>query len=40
LAAIFFQRQDSGKWAPIAYFSQATNSAEAKYHSFEFVGCG
>lgn len=35
LAAILFQRQDSGKWAPIAYYSQTTNSAEVKYHSFE-----
>jgi len=35
LAAILFQIQDSGKWAPIAYYSQATNFAEVKYHSFE-----
>ncbi|XP_067212248.1 uncharacterized protein [Linepithema humile] len=35
LAAILFQRQNSGQWSPIAYYSQATNSAEAKYHSFE-----
>lgn len=35
LAAILFQKQESGKLAPIAYYSQATNSAEARYHSFE-----
>ncbi|KYM99939.1 hypothetical protein ALC62_09291 [Cyphomyrmex costatus] len=35
LAVILFQKQESGKLAPIAYYSQATNSAETKYHSFE-----
>lgn len=35
VAGILMQKQESGKWAPIAYYSQATNQAEAKYHSFE-----
>lgn len=35
LAAILFQKRESNPWAPIAYYSQATNSAESKYHSFE-----
>ena len=35
LAAILLQKQDSGQWAPISYFSQATNKAEAQYHSYE-----
>jgi len=28
-------KQNSGKWFPIAYFSQTTNKAEENYHSFE-----
>lgn len=35
IAAILMQRQTSGIWAPVAYYSQATNEAEKKYHSFE-----
>jgi len=35
LAAILLQKQPSGNWSAIAYYSQATNQAEAKYHSFE-----
>lgn len=33
--AIFLQKQSKNDWAPIAYFSQLTNNAEANYHSFE-----
>lgn len=35
LAAILLQKQDTGQWAPIAFYSQATNTAEQKFHSFE-----
>lgn len=35
IAAILLQRQDTSQWAPVAYFSQSTNAAESKYHSFE-----
>lgn len=35
IAGILFQKQKSGDWAPVAYFSQSTNKAEANYHSFE-----
>lgn len=35
LGAVLLQKQHKGAWAPVAYFSQATNQAEAKYHSFE-----
>jgi len=35
IAGILLQKQKSGQWAPIAFFSQATNNAESKYHSFE-----
>lgn len=35
IGAVLLQKQSDGKWAPIAYFSQATNAAETKYHSFE-----
>lgn len=35
VAAILFQKQETGKLMPVAYFSQATNLAESKYHSFE-----
>lgn len=29
------QKQESGKWAPIAFYSQSTNKAESCYHSLE-----
>lgn len=29
------QKQEDAKWAPVAFFSQATNQAESRYHSFE-----
>lgn len=29
------KKQVLGQWAPIAYFSQSTNKAESRYHSFE-----
>ena len=35
LAAILLQKQTNGLWAPVAYYSQVTNKAEANYHSFE-----
>lgn len=35
LATILLQKQNSGDWAPVAYFSQSTNKAEVNYHSFE-----
>jgi len=35
VAEILLQKQESNNWAPVAYSSQATNKAEAKYHSFE-----
>lgn len=35
LAAILLQKQNLGLWAPISYFSQATNKAEALFHSYE-----
>lgn len=35
IAAILFQKQESGQWTTVAYYSQAINSAEAKYYSFE-----
>lgn len=35
LAAILLQKQSKGQWAPVAYYSQSTNKAEANYHSFE-----
>jgi hypothetical protein len=35
IAAILLQRQENGQLAPIAYFSQANNSAETRYHSYE-----
>lgn len=35
LAAILLQKQNGGNLAPVAYFSQVTNQAESKYHSFE-----
>lgn len=35
VAGILLQKQDSGQWAPIAFYSQSTNKAESRYHSFE-----
>lgn len=35
VAGILLQKQNSGQWTPVAFFSQSTNKAEAKYHSFE-----
>lgn len=35
LGGILLQKQPSGNWSLIAYFSQATNKAEQNYHSFE-----
>lgn len=35
LAGILLQKQPEGIWAPIAFFSQATNKADESYHSFE-----
>jgi len=35
LAAILLQKQNTGQWAPTAYYSQSTNKAEANYHSYE-----
>jgi len=35
VAAILLQKQKSGLWGLVAYFSQVTNSAESRYHSFE-----
>lgn len=35
LAAILLQKQSSGSWGAVAYFSQTTNKAEVNYHSFE-----
>lgn len=29
------QRQDDGKFHPVAYYSKTVTDAEAKYHSFE-----
>lgn len=33
--AILLQKQSSGSWSPIAYFSQSTKEAETRYHSYE-----
>lgn len=35
LGGILLQKQSSGDWKPVAYFSQPTNQAERNYHSFE-----
>lgn len=35
LAAILLQKQSSDQWTPVAYYSQSTNDAEFRYHSFE-----
>lgn len=32
---ILLQKQKSGQWAPVAYFSKSTNKAETNYHSYE-----
>lgn len=32
---ILLQKQESGHWNPVAYYSQTTNGAERNYHSFE-----
>ena len=32
LAAILLQKQNSDLWATIAYYSQAMNAAESRYH--------
>lgn len=34
-AAILLQKQNTGGWAPLAFYSQSTNVAEQNYHSFE-----
>lgn len=33
--AIFLQKQDCGKFEPLASFSQRTTEAESKFHTFE-----
>lgn len=33
--AILLQKQESGRFAPIAYFSKATTEVERKYHSYK-----
>lgn len=35
VAGILFQKQKTGRWSPIAYYSQAINQTESRYHSFE-----
>lgn len=35
IAGILMQKQNTGIWAPMTYFSQTTNQSETKYHSFE-----
>lgn len=35
LGAMLLQKQRNGQWEVVAYFSQATNQAESRYHSFE-----
>ena len=35
LAGMILQRQNDGKFHPIAYYSRQTNGAEPKYHSYE-----
>jgi hypothetical protein len=32
---MLLQKQAESHWSPIAYFSQTTNQAESRYHSFE-----
>lgn len=33
--AVLMQRQDDGKFHPVAYYSKKTSEAESRYHSFE-----
>jgi len=33
--AMLLQKQNPGSWSAVAYFSQSTNQAESRYHSFE-----
>jgi len=35
IGAILFQRRNRKPWTVVAYFSQSTNNAESRYHSFE-----
>jgi len=35
LGAMLLQKQLNNKWSVISYFSQTTNQAESRYHSFE-----
>lgn len=35
LGAILLQKQKDNLWGPIAYYSQGTNSAESRYHSYK-----
>lgn len=35
LGVIILQKQSNHLWSPVAYFSQATNDAESRYHSYE-----
>lgn len=33
VARILLQKQKNGHWAPVVYYNQSTNEAEAKYHT-------
>lgn len=35
LGAMLLQKQQNRMWFPVAYYSQATNKAEARYHNFK-----
>jgi len=35
IGAVLLQKQRNGTWAVVAYYSQSTNQAESRYHSFE-----
>jgi len=35
LGGVLLQKQETKKWAVVAYFSQTTNAAETRYHSYE-----
>jgi len=35
LGGVLLQKQKTGTWSVIAYFSRSTNSAETRYHSYE-----
>jgi len=35
LGGVLLQKQETRKWAVVAYFSQTTNAAETRYHSYE-----